>query len=119
MAEGSYNQFCPVAMAAEDLCTRWTPVLLLREMMAGSKRFNDLRRGLPRMSPALLSSASRNSKPEASSNARRLRRKLALLRLPAHARRQGAGADHHAAFGVWGQRWVESALCCRTSMRSC
>src|SRR5205809_4813237 len=54
MAQGSYKQFCPVAMAAEVLCTRWT-VLLLREMVVGSTRFNDLRRGVPRMSPALLS----------------------------------------------------------------
>jgi len=54
MAEGSYNQFCPVAMAAEILCTRWT-ILVLRELAAGSTRFNELRRGVPRMSPALLS----------------------------------------------------------------
>ena len=54
MAEGSYNQFCPVAMAAEILCTRWT-IVLLRELVAGSTRFNELRRGVPRMSPALLS----------------------------------------------------------------
>ena len=54
MAQGSYKQFCPVAMAAEILCTRWT-VVLLREFVAGSTRFNDLRRGVPRMSPALLS----------------------------------------------------------------
>ena len=54
MTQGSYRQFCPVAMAAEVLCTRWT-VVLLREFIAGSTRFNDLRRGVPRMSPALLS----------------------------------------------------------------
>jgi DNA-binding HxlR family transcriptional regulator len=54
MAEGSYNQFCPIAMASEILCTRWTP-LLLRELLAGSTRFNELRRGVQRMSPALLS----------------------------------------------------------------
>lgn len=54
MAQTTYGQFCPVAMAAEILCTRWT-VVLLRELIAGSTRFNDLRRGLPRMSPALLS----------------------------------------------------------------
>src|SRR4029078_6322328 len=54
MTQGSYKQFCPVAMAAEILCTRWT-VVLLREFVAGSTRFNDLRRGVPRMSPALLS----------------------------------------------------------------
>ena len=54
MAESGYKQFCPVAMAAEILCSRWT-VLVLRELIVGSTRFNDLRRGLPRMSPALLS----------------------------------------------------------------
>src|SRR3569833_2788837 len=54
MAEGSYNQFCPVAMASEILCTRWT-LIVLRELVCGSTRFNDLRRGVPRMSPALLS----------------------------------------------------------------
>jgi len=50
----SYKQFCPVAVAAEILCNRWT-IVLLRELCAGSTRFNDLRRGVPRMSPALLS----------------------------------------------------------------
>jgi hypothetical protein len=51
---GGYGQFCPVAMAAEIVCSKWTP-LLLRELLSGSTRFNDLRRGLPRMSPTLLS----------------------------------------------------------------
>jgi len=54
MPDHSYHQFCPVAMASELLCTRWT-VLLLRELLCGTSRFNELRRGLPRMSPALLS----------------------------------------------------------------
>ena len=48
-----YRQFCPVAMAAEVLCRRWT-LILLRELIAGSTRFNDLRRGVPRMSTAVL-----------------------------------------------------------------
>jgi DNA-binding HxlR family transcriptional regulator len=46
---GGYAQFCPVAMASEILCTRWT-VLVLRELLAGSRRFNELRQGVPRMS---------------------------------------------------------------------
>ena len=54
MAQPGYQQFCPLAMAAELLCTRWTMVLL-RELVAGSTRFNDLRRGVPKMSPTLLS----------------------------------------------------------------
>src|SRR5512140_1176767 len=54
MANSGYQQFCPVAMAAEILCTRWT-LVLIRELVAGSTRFNDLRRGVPKMSPTQLS----------------------------------------------------------------
>ncbi|MCH1881956.1 helix-turn-helix domain-containing protein [Agrococcus sp. ARC_14] len=49
-----YGQFCPVAKAMELLDERWT-LLVIRELLAGSSRFNDLRRGVPHMSPALLS----------------------------------------------------------------
>lgn len=49
-----YGQFCPVAKAMELLDERWT-ILVVRELLAGSTRFNDLRRGVPHMSPALLS----------------------------------------------------------------
>jgi DNA-binding HxlR family transcriptional regulator len=49
-----YHQFCPVSKAMELLDERWT-MLVIRELVVGSERFNDLRRGLPRMSPTLLS----------------------------------------------------------------
>lgn len=49
-----YGQFCPVAKAMELLDERWT-MLVVREMLLGSRHFNDLRRGVPKMSPALLS----------------------------------------------------------------
>lgn len=54
MPNRGYRQFCPVAMASEVLGTRWT-ILVVRELLCGSTRFNELRRGMPRMSPALLS----------------------------------------------------------------
>lgn len=50
----SYGQFCPMAKAMELLDERWT-MLVVRELLLGSKHFNDLRRGVPKMSPALLS----------------------------------------------------------------
>ena len=50
----SYHQFCPVAKAMELLDERWT-LLVIRELLAGSRHFNELRRGVPRMSPTLLS----------------------------------------------------------------
>ena len=49
-----YGQFCPVSKAAEVICQRWTP-LILRELLVGSNRFNEIRRGVPTCSPALLS----------------------------------------------------------------
>ena len=49
-----YGQFCPLALACEIVGERWTP-LVLRELMLGSTRFNEIHRGVPRMSPALLS----------------------------------------------------------------
>lgn len=49
-----YGQFCPVSKAAEVVCQRWTP-LILRELLVGSNRFNELRRGVPTCSPAILS----------------------------------------------------------------
>jgi DNA-binding HxlR family transcriptional regulator len=49
-----HKQFCPLAMASDVLGGRWT-MMLLSELLRGTSRFNDLRRGLPRMSPALLS----------------------------------------------------------------
>jgi len=49
-----YGQFCPIAKAAEIVAERWTP-LVIHEMLAGSSRFNDIRRGVPLMSQTLLS----------------------------------------------------------------
>lgn len=107
MTQGSYKQFCPVAMAAEILCTRWT-IVLLREMFAGSTRFNDLRRGLPRMSPALLSQ--RLKELEEAGVIERKRGNEANL-YEYHLTRSGRELGPIIeAFGVWGQRWVESEL---------
>ena len=108
MGERSYSQFCPVAMAAELLCTRWT-ILILRELLAGSTRFNELRRGVPRMSPALLS--------------QRLKELESAGIVCRIASRTDPGIQEYAlteagaelgplveAFGRWGQRWVKSEL---------
>jgi DNA-binding HxlR family transcriptional regulator len=48
-----YGQFCPVAVASEIFAERWTPIIL-RELVLGSRRFNDIHRGVPRISKALL-----------------------------------------------------------------
>ena len=48
-----YGQFCPVAMGAEIFAERWTP-LILRELLHGELGFNDIHRGVPRISKNLL-----------------------------------------------------------------
>jgi DNA-binding HxlR family transcriptional regulator len=49
-----YGEFCPVSLAAEIFARRWTP-LIVRELLAGSTRFNDLRRGMPNITASVLS----------------------------------------------------------------
>lgn len=49
-----YGQFCPLARAAEILCERWT-LLIVRELLYGSERFNAIHRGVPLISRTVLS----------------------------------------------------------------
>jgi len=96
-----YRQFCPVSKAMELLDERWT-MLVVRELVIGSERFNDLRRGLPRMSPTLLS------------------RRLQQLEGAGIVERQVSGKEVRyvlteagrelrpvvEAVGTWGTRWI-------------
>jgi len=108
MTTGGYQQFCPVAMAAEILCTRWT-IILLREMFAGSTRFNELRRGVPRMSPALLSQ--RLKELESAGIVARAAScadpAVSEYQLTESGRELGPLVE---AFGIWGHRRIESKL---------
>lgn len=106
--QAGYKQFCPVAMASEILCNRWTMVLL-RELVAGSTRFNDLRRGVPRMSPALLSQRLKELTAAGILEVRG----LAGDPTRSEYRLTEAGRDLKAvveAIGIWGQRWVDTEL---------
>jgi len=104
MAEGSYNQFCPVAMAAEILCTRWT-IVLLRELVAGSTRFNELRRGVPRMSPALLSKRLKDLEAAGVVARSRVAGEPDLHEYTLTAAGKDLGRVV-GAIGEWGQRWI-------------
>ena len=108
MTIGSYRQFCPVAMAAEILCTRWT-VVLLRELIAGSTRFNELRRGVPRMSPSLLSRRLKELELAGivARTASASEPHLSKYQLTASGRELGPIVE---AFGIWGQRWFKADL---------
>lgn len=106
MADGGYNQFCPVAMAAELLCTRWT-MIVLRELAMGSTRFNELRRGAPRMSPALLSK--RLKELEAAGVMSRTAASGAQDAFEYRLTPAGRGLiPIIEAVGVWGHQWMET-----------
>ncbi len=108
MAEGSYKQFCPVAMASEILCTRWT-VILLRELVSGSTRFNDLRRGVTRMSPALLSKRLKDLELSGVLMRVAVRDEPGIFEY--HLTRSGHELNAVVmAIGTWGQRWIETTL---------
>jgi DNA-binding HxlR family transcriptional regulator len=100
-----YGQFCTVARGAEIFGELWTP-LVVRELLCGSRRFNDIRRGVPRMSQTLL--------------AKRLRK---LEEVGVIERQRGAdGWEYHVTpageelrpivvgLGHWGARWIGSRL---------
>jgi len=103
----SYNQFCPVAKAAEVFCERWT-ALILRDLAIGSTRFSELQRGVPLASPTLLSQRLRQLEAEGVVT----RRKSS----------EGHGWTYHLspagqefvpivlALGTWGQRWTRRRL---------
>ena len=104
---GSYGQFCPIAMASEIVCSRWT-ALVLREMLCGSTHFNDLRRGLPRMSPTLLSKRLKELEQAGVIAQRRTGRAGG-----AEYELTEAGKDLRGvimSLGLWGHRWIESSI---------
>lgn len=103
-----YKQFCPVAMAAELLCTRWTMVLL-RELVAGSTRFNDLRRGVPKMSPTLLSQRLKELEAAGVVERREIKSEKGIFEY----HMTECGKDLRSvveAMGFWGQKWIEARL---------
>lgn len=95
-----YGQFCPVSMAAEVLGRRWT-LLIVRELLAGSTRFNDIRRGLPLLSPGVLSQ--RLNELAVAGIIVRREHDYALT---------AAGEELRPVIeqlGVWGKRWIRGA----------
>jgi DNA-binding HxlR family transcriptional regulator len=53
-SSSSYGQYCPLALATELLCRRWT-VLVVSRLLDGCTTFSEIHQGVPRISPSLLS----------------------------------------------------------------
>jgi DNA-binding HxlR family transcriptional regulator len=98
-----YGQYCPVARAAEILADRWT-VLIIRELLADVNHFNELERGLPRISRTLLADRLRRLERTGV-----LQRRAAARGKPTEYRLTPAGRELQRVidlFGEWGARWA-------------
>jgi DNA-binding HxlR family transcriptional regulator len=103
----SYNQFCPIAKAAELFCERWTAIIL-RDLGYGATRFSELQRGAPLASPTLLTRRLRQLEAEGIIERRRSRngRNWTYHLTP-------AGAEFVPlveSLGIWGMRWSRREL---------
>ncbi len=97
-----YGQYCPLALAVELLCERWT-LLVVSRLIDGCTQFNEIHRGVPRISPSLLSR--RLSQLE---RAGLVKRGPAKKGLPRSCTLTPAGQELAPiidALAVWGQRW--------------
>lgn len=102
-----YGQYCPIAVAAEVLCERWTP-LVIRALCCGATRYTEIRQSVPRMSTALLS--------------RRLRELENAGVLSRVRDADGQGHDYHLtdagtelfpvleSMGFWSQKWLRREI---------
>src|SRR5262249_10845724 len=98
-----YGQYCPVARAAEILADRWT-VLIVRELLADINHFNELQRGLPRMSPPPPADAvARVARTGVPGRRGAARGKRTQYRLTPAGRELQRVID---VFGEWGARWA-------------
>ena len=98
----SYKQFCPVAMAAEVLETRWT-LLIIRELCLGAKHFNELRRGVPKMSPTLLSKRLKELEAHGILNITSVHKNKTEYLLTEAGKEL---FDVIVSIGSWGKKWI-------------
>lgn len=98
-----YKQYCPVARASEILADRWTP-LIVRELLAGSCRFNEIERGLPGISRSLLATRLRHLARNGVVERRVGERPAAVEYVLTVAGEELRGVLEH--IGAWGVRWA-------------
>jgi DNA-binding HxlR family transcriptional regulator len=92
-----YGQYCPISRALDVLGDRWT-LLVMRDLLTGTTRFNDLARGLPGISRSLLTKRLRS-----------LERADIVERLDGEYLLTDAGRElEPIVFGIgeWGVRWT-------------
>jgi DNA-binding HxlR family transcriptional regulator len=102
-----YGQFCPIAKATELIGEKWT-LLVLRELLLGTTRFNDFQRAMSRMSPTLLAKRLRHLE-----ECGIIIRKKISGQKGYEYRLTAAGKELDPlieVLAVWGMRWTRSQL---------
>jgi len=97
-----YGQFCPIAMACETFAERWTP-LILRELLFGARRFNEIRQGMPLISRTLLGQRLRELEDAGVVESQPLARGRGREYRPTRAAEEFREVLER--LGEWGQRW--------------
>jgi DNA-binding HxlR family transcriptional regulator len=98
----SHGQFCSIARTLDLLGERWT-LLVVRELLGGTTRFNDVRRGVPRISRTMLSARLRTLH-DAGVVTRQPDEAGGPTYTLTDAGRELAGVLRE--LGTWGQRWL-------------
>ena len=102
-SSGSYGQYCPLALAAELLCRRWT-ILVISRLIDGCTTFNEIHQGVPRISPSLLST--RLTELEHAGIVER-KKSTGTNRYSYEVTQAGRDLEHIITqMAVWGQHWA-------------
>lgn len=103
----SYGQFCPIAKAMEVLGEKWT-LLIVRELIMGSRRFNEFQRALGQISPTLLTKRLGYLEQEGLLVKRRIPGQRGFEYLPTEACQELLAVVEQ--IGGWGMRWARHKL---------
>jgi DNA-binding HxlR family transcriptional regulator len=102
-----YGQFCPIAKATEILGEKWT-LLIVRELLMGGTRFNELQRGLSLISPTILSKRLDSLAEHGLVVKKKIPGQRGFEYFPSESCRQLLPIIR--GLGEWGMRWARSHL---------
>lgn len=107
MAESGYGQFCPISKAMEILGEKWT-LLIVRELLMGGHRFNELQRGLTHISPTLLTRRLQTLEEEGLVVKRKIHGQRGYEYYPTESCKELMPVMEQ--IGHWGMRWARDSM---------
>jgi len=99
----TYGQYCPLALASELLCRRWT-ILVVSRLLDGCRTFNEIHQGVPKISPSLLSTRLSELEHAGLVKRQKMRNENRYRYEPTHAALELTALIDQMA--IWGQHWA-------------